>query len=37
VSQTTIAFHMRNLFRKTGTNRQSGLIALILSGAAAIR
>ncbi|MCZ4352822.1 response regulator [Roseovarius aestuarii] len=32
VSQTTIAFHMRNLFQKTGTNRQADLIALILSG-----
>lgn len=37
VSQTTIAFHMRNLFQKTGTNRQSDLIALILSGPAAVR
>lgn len=32
VSQTTIAFHMRNLFQKTGTNRQADLIALILAG-----
>lgn len=32
VSQTTIAFHMRNLFHKTGTNRQADLIALILAG-----
>ncbi|ASM74520.1 MULTISPECIES: response regulator [Roseobacteraceae] len=32
VSQTTIAFHMRNLFEKTGTHRQADLIALILSG-----
>ncbi|TCT44464.1 DNA-binding CsgD family transcriptional regulator [Martelella mediterranea] len=32
VSQTTIAFHMRNLFQKTGTNRQADLIALILVG-----
>lgn len=32
VSQTTIAFHMRNLFQKTGTNRQADLVALILAG-----
>ena len=32
VSQTTIAFHMRNLFQKTGTNRQADLIALFLAG-----
>lgn len=32
VSQTTISFHMRNLFQKTGTNRQADLIALILAG-----
>lgn len=32
VSQTTVAFHMRNLFQKTGTNRQADLVALILAG-----
>ncbi|WP_099826495.1 response regulator [Oceaniglobus indicus] len=32
ISQTTIAFHMRNLFQKTGTNRQTDLVALILAG-----
>lgn len=32
VSQTTTAFHMRNLFRKTSTNRQADLVALILAG-----
>lgn len=32
VSPTTIAFHMRNLFQKTGTNRQTDLVALILAG-----
>lgn len=32
VSPTTIAFHMRNLFQKTGTHRQADLIALILAG-----
>ncbi len=31
VSQTTISFHMRNLFQKTGTHRQADLIALILA------
>lgn len=37
VSQTTIAFHMRNLFQKTGTNRQADLVALILAGPMMIR
>lgn len=37
VSQTTITFHMRNLFQKTGTNRQTDLVALILAGPMAIR
>jgi DNA-binding NarL/FixJ family response regulator len=32
VSQTTIAFHLRNLFEKTDTNRQSDLITLLLTG-----
>lgn len=32
VSQTTLSFHLRNLFQKTGTNRQADLIALILAG-----
>ncbi len=32
VSRTTIAFHMRNLFQKTNTNRQADLIALVLAG-----
>lgn len=32
VSQTTVAFHMRNLFQKTGTHRQTDLVALILAG-----
>lgn len=32
VSQTTISFHMRNLFQKTGTNRQTDLVAMVLSG-----
>ena len=29
VSRTTIAFHMRNLFQKTGTRRQAGLVAYL--------
>lgn len=31
VTGTTVAFHLKNLFSKTQTNRQSDLIALILS------
>jgi len=31
VSSTTVAFHMRNLFEKTGVGRQADLIALILT------
>jgi len=37
VSQTTTSFHIRNLFQKTGTNRQSDLIALLHSGPMMIR
>ncbi|MFC4352974.1 response regulator [Fodinicurvata halophila] len=36
VSQTTVAFHLRNLFDKTGTNRQADLVALVLTGLASI-
>lgn len=32
VSRTTIAFHMRNIFQKTGTERQAELVALLLKG-----
>ena len=32
VSSTTVAFHIRNMFQKTGTHRQADLIALILGG-----
>ena len=32
ISTTTVSFHMRNLFQKTGTNRQTDLVALILAG-----
>lgn len=31
ISATTVNFHKRNLFEKTGTNRQADLIALLLS------
>ncbi|WP_099828002.1 response regulator [Oceaniglobus indicus] len=31
VSATTVAFHLRNIFDKTGTHRQADLVALILS------
>ncbi|WP_289042679.1 response regulator [uncultured Aliiroseovarius sp.] len=37
VSQTTISFHMRNLFQKTGTHRQADLVALILVGPMAVK
>lgn len=37
ISQTTVAFHLRNLFEKTGTHRQVDLVALILSTLAAVR
>ncbi|MGC9457582.1 MAG: response regulator [Halothiobacillaceae bacterium] len=33
VSTTTVAFHLRNLFQKTDTNRQADLIAVLLSAA----
>ena len=36
ISQTTVAFHMRNLFQKTGTHRQADLMALLLVGLAAV-
>lgn len=31
ITATTVAFHLRNLFQKTDTNRQADLIALILA------
>lgn len=34
VSQSTVAFHLKNLFRKTGTCRQADLIALLIQSAA---
>jgi DNA-binding NarL/FixJ family response regulator len=36
VSQTTIAFHMRNIFDKTGTSRQAELVARVMNAVAAI-
>lgn len=36
VSQTTIAFHLRNIFHKTGTGHQASLVALLLTGPAAL-
>ncbi|MDV2968450.1 MULTISPECIES: response regulator [Nitratireductor] len=36
VSPTTVAFHLRNLFGKTGTHRQADLIVLLLTGLASI-
>lgn len=30
VSRTTVAFHMRNIFQKTGTSRQAALVSLLL-------
>lgn len=30
ISPTTVAFHMRNIFQKTGTGRQAELVALLL-------
>lgn len=32
VSQTTVAYHLRNLFQKTDTHRQADLMALVLAG-----
>lgn len=37
ISATTVSFHMRNLFQKTGTNRQIDLVAMILAGPMAVR
>lgn len=30
ISRTTVAFHMRNIFQKTGTSRQAELVSLLL-------
>lgn len=37
ISQTTVAFHLRNLFEKTGTHRQVDLVALIMKALAAVK
>lgn len=37
ISMTTVAFHKRNIFQKTHTNRQADLIALLLTLPASIR
>ena len=37
ISSTTVSFHMRNLFQKTRTNRQTDLVALILAGQIAVQ
>lgn len=36
ISQTTVAFHLRNIFEKTGTNRQAELVGRIMRAFAAI-
>ena len=36
IAQTTVAFHLRNLFDKTGTHRQADLIVLLLTGLASV-
>lgn len=33
ISRTTVAFHLRNIYAKTGTNRQAELVALLLTPA----
>jgi DNA-binding CsgD family transcriptional regulator len=33
ITATTLAFHMRNIFRKAGVGRQQDLVALIFRGA----
>lgn len=36
IAQTTVAFHMRNIFQKAGVNRQAQLVALLLTSPASI-
>ncbi|MHA6688896.1 response regulator [Devosia sp. A449] len=33
IARTTVVFHLRNIFQKTGTNRQAELVALLLRAA----
>ena len=37
ISQTTVAFHLRNLFEKTATNRQVDLVALVMKTLPSVR
>lgn len=36
IAQTTVAFHMRNIFQKTGVGRQANLVVLLLTSPASI-
>lgn len=36
VAQTTVAFHIRNIFQKTGVSRQASLVALLLTSPAGL-
>lgn len=36
IAQTTVAFHMRNIFQKTGVSRQASLVALLLTSPASL-
>jgi DNA-binding NarL/FixJ family response regulator len=36
IAQTTVAFHIRNIFQKTGVSRQASLVALLLTSPASI-
>lgn len=36
IAQTTVAFHMRNIFQKTGVSRQASLVALLLTSPASM-
>jgi len=36
ITQTTVAFHIRNIFQKTGVSRQASLVALLLTSPAGL-
>lgn len=36
IAQTTVAFHIRNIFQKTGVSRQASLVALLLTSPAGL-
>lgn len=36
IAQTTVAFHIRNIFQKTGVSRQASLVVLLLTSPASI-